>query len=207
MSQEDVLAVGRAGHQPAAQAYCQITPPDEMVTGDKCESNYRSLPTGGTNASEAVSAVSNQGLQSERFETVLSKAGLAEIPKIRVPSRDEMWVSWESQESPGGRVAFRAGALLAVLGIGFLGGSTFYGLLEHVGREREQSGKHAIATVVERIIEAESNGCPNLKNKRSTATGAGQFLNETWIRLIRTHRPDIARRSEERCWNCAEIPN
>jgi len=81
-----------------------------------------------------------------------------------------------------------------VLGLGLLGGS-IYGVLDYVGREL--SGDDAVATVVARIIEAESGGCPNLKNKRSSALGAGQFLDETWVRLIRTHRPDIARRSEK----------
>jgi len=81
-----------------------------------------------------------------------------------------------------------------VLGLGLLGGS-IYGVLDYVGREL--SGDDAVATVVARIIEAESGGCPNLKNKRSSALGTGQFLDETWVRLIRTHRPDIARRSEK----------
>lgn len=81
-----------------------------------------------------------------------------------------------------------------MLGLGLLGGS-IYGVLDYVGREL--SGDDAVATVVARIIEAESGGCPNLKNKRSSALGTGQFLDETWVRLIRTHRPDIARRSEK----------
>ena len=48
-----------------------------------------------------------------------------------------------------------------------------------------------IASVVERIIKVESDGDPNAKNKRSSATGLGQFLDETWLRLIRTYRPDV----------------
>lgn len=32
-----------------------------------------------------------------------------------------------------------------------------------------------------------------MKNKRSSATGLGQFLDETWLDLIRVHRPDLAR--------------
>src|SRR5215475_1353959 len=39
----------------------------------------------------------------------------------------------------------------------------------------------AIDTVVERIIGVETNGDPNAKNKRSSATGLGQFLDETWL--------------------------
>jgi hypothetical protein len=51
----------------------------------------------------------------------------------------------------------------------------------------------AIDTVVERIIGVESDGDPNAKNKRSSATGLGQFLDETWLDMIRAHRPDLAK--------------
>jgi hypothetical protein len=54
-------------------------------------------------------------------------------------------------------------------------------------------GEAGIAAVVEQIIRIESNGDPNVKNKRSSATGLGQFLNETWLDLIRAHRPDLAK--------------
>jgi hypothetical protein len=50
-----------------------------------------------------------------------------------------------------------------------------------------------IDTVVERIIGVESDGDPNAKNKRSSATGLGQFLDETWLDMIRAHRRDLAK--------------
>jgi hypothetical protein len=80
---------------------------------------------------------------------------------------------------------------MATLGISFVGGWS-YGLLDYPGRE---PSTHSIPLVVERSIQAESNGCPNAKNKRSTATGAAQFLDETWLLLIRAHRPELAQRS------------
>ena len=49
----------------------------------------------------------------------------------------------------------------------------------------------AVKTVVERIIAIESNGDSNAKNKRSSATGVGQFLEETWLEMIGTYRPDL----------------
>ena len=45
----------------------------------------------------------------------------------------------------------------------------------------------------EQIIRVESNGDPNAKNSRSTAIGLGQFFEETWLDMIRTHRPDLAK--------------
>src|SRR3954470_24490430 len=55
-----------------------------------------------------------------------------------------------------------------------------------------------IDTVVDQIIKVESNGDPDAKNKRSSATGLGQFVKETWLILIRAHRPDLVKgRSED----------
>jgi hypothetical protein len=54
-----------------------------------------------------------------------------------------------------------------------------------------------IEAVVEQIIKAESSGDPNAKNKRSSAMGLGQFLDETWLVLIRAHRPDLVRGRSE----------
>ena len=35
------------------------------------------------------------------------------------------------------------------------------------------------------------NGDPNAKNKRSSATGAGQFIDDTWLEAVRKHRRDL----------------
>jgi hypothetical protein len=51
----------------------------------------------------------------------------------------------------------------------------------------------AIDAVVNRIIGVESDGDPNAKNRRSSATGLGQFLDETWLDMIRAYRPDLAK--------------
>jgi hypothetical protein len=99
------------------------------------------------------------------------------------------------------RVATQAGAhlevsrpivvamLFAGLGLGWCGGFCSHWLIDF---NRGLTKEPTIATVVEQIIKVESNGDVNAKNKRSSALGLGQFLNETWLRLIRTHRPDLA---------------
>ncbi len=48
------------------------------------------------------------------------------------------------------------------------------------------------ASLVDRVIGRESGGDPNAKNKRSSATGAGQFIETTWLEEIRGQRPDLA---------------
>jgi hypothetical protein len=58
--------------------------------------------------------------------------------------------------------------------------------------------KTAVKTLVERIIAVESNGDPNAKNKRSSATGAGQFLDDTWLDAVRRHRRDLIQGRSEK---------
>src|SRR5438270_1185220 len=77
------------------------------------------------------------------------------------------------------------GMLLAAFALGWYGGNAIWPL--GLGRD-DPIGGVAVDAVVERIISIESNGDPNKKNKRSSATGLGQFLDETWLELIRTHR-------------------
>jgi hypothetical protein len=87
----------------------------------------------------------------------------------------------------------RAGLLTTVLalalGVGWDAGSSLYTLL--APKTISLSDSFAVRDVVERIIRAESNGDPNAKNPRSTAAGAAQFLDGTWLELVRAHRPDL----------------
>lgn len=87
------------------------------------------------------------------------------------------------------------GHALIAFGLGWYGGNSIW--LRDV-RPAPPTREITIETVVERIIDIESDGDPNKKSKRSSATGPGQFLDQTWLELIRIHRPDLARgRSED----------
>jgi hypothetical protein len=46
--------------------------------------------------------------------------------------------------------------------------------------------------LVDQIIGVESGGNPNATNPNSSASGAGQFINSTWVSMLRQHRPDLA---------------
>lgn len=52
-------------------------------------------------------------------------------------------------------------------------------------------------SLVDRIISVESDGNANAKNERSTATGAGQFIEATWLDMLAKHRPDITGSRDE----------
>ena len=121
------------------------------------------------------------------------------------PNRDEAIVPIVPHDGGGHRAWVLSGALLAALGFGWIGGSSSY-LFFDLSRP-EMDGKVALNAVVERIIHAESDGDSNVKKKRSSATGAGQFLDGTWLEMIRTHRPDLVEgRSEKDILNLRRDP-
>jgi hypothetical protein len=79
--------------------------------------------------------------------------------------------------------------LLTGFGMGWLGGfvsDPFFDMSRHsINKEAWRQ------TVVGRIITVESNGDQKAKNNRSSAMGVGQFLDQTWLELIRAYRPDL----------------
>lgn len=46
--------------------------------------------------------------------------------------------------------------------------------------------------IEDQIVGVESGGDPNARNPRSTATGAGQFIDATWMDVLGRNRPDLA---------------
>jgi hypothetical protein len=84
-----------------------------------------------------------------------------------------------------------AAVSLTAVGLGCLVTTPSYWQL-HSQHEAWTSAK-AIHAVVEQIIGVESDGDPNARSKRSSATGLGQFLDETWLYMISAHRPDLAK--------------
>ena len=55
------------------------------------------------------------------------------------------------------------------------------------------SGDEAVERLVDKIVRVESGGNASAKNPLSSATGLGQFISSTWLRMMRTYRPDLAR--------------
>lgn len=55
----------------------------------------------------------------------------------------------------------------------------------------------AVDQLTDRIVHVESGGSATAKNPLSSATGAGQFIKSTWLRMMRTYRPDLANSMSE----------
>ncbi|KIN75131.1 M23 peptidase domain protein [Sulfitobacter noctilucae] len=55
------------------------------------------------------------------------------------------------------------------------------------------TGTQAVEALVDQIIRVESAGVATAKNPLSTATGLGQFIQSTWLRMMRDYRPDLTR--------------
>jgi murein DD-endopeptidase MepM/ murein hydrolase activator NlpD len=54
------------------------------------------------------------------------------------------------------------------------------------------SDDSAVEVLTDRIVQVESGGVATAKNPLSSAYGVGQFINATWLRMMRTYRPDLA---------------
>jgi hypothetical protein len=134
------------------------------------------------------------GAAAALIDTQTSHAAPLRVHEVVVPSENGRWVSHGPRSGRGFRLGIVTGALLMALGLGWFGGSNFY---RYFDKRDELTGRAAINAVVERIIGVESNGDPTAKNSRSSATGPGQFLNETWLDLIQAYRPDLTRGRSE----------
>ena len=55
------------------------------------------------------------------------------------------------------------------------------------------SDSAAVEKLVNRIIHVESGGSARAKNPKSSASGLGQFIKSTWLRMMKTYRPELFR--------------
>lgn len=60
-----------------------------------------------------------------------------------------------------------------------------------MGGGAEVLASDSIETLIGHIIRVESGGDAAARNPRSTATGLGQFIEGTWLRMMRSYRPDL----------------
>jgi hypothetical protein len=82
------------------------------------------------------------------------------------------------------------GVLLVSLFIGLITGSIVYRLIDST--TSELTTNEDFTALADLIISAESNGNAREKNKKSSATGPAQFLDDTWLEMISAYRPALA---------------
>ena len=74
------------------------------------------------------------------------------------------------------------------------GGYGGYDSIDSFSRANGSAGiSNSVNSTVNKIIGVESNGKSNAQNKDSSAGGQGQFINSTWLSMIKKYRPELAR--------------
>jgi hypothetical protein len=124
------------------------------------------------------------------------QAGRAD--EISPPKPDEALSALLSHDDFGISVKSWTLAIVAALALAWMGGTYLVRFVTNTRPPSETASPRPsdteIKIIVERIIAVESTGDSNAKNKRSSATGAGQFLDDTWIEMLQTYRRDLVRR-------------
>ena len=74
------------------------------------------------------------------------------------------------------------------------GGYGGYDSIDSFSRANGSAGiSNSVNSTVNKIIGVESNGKSNAQNKDSSAGGQGQFIDSTWLSMIKKYRPELAR--------------
>ncbi len=134
--------------------------------------------------------------------TALGHNRVGRADEVRPPRTDEALSANAYRDDRRISVERLTLVVIAALMLAWVGGTFF------VNDGSPLFGDGAVKAVVERIIDVESGGDPNARNKRSSATGAGQFLDETWLEMIRAHRRDlVGSRSEKEILDLRRDPD
>ena len=121
-------------------------------------------------------------------ENLLATSPSREL-NLRAPSKDEALAPIAKTAGRRRRSCISPLALLAVLIVGFGVRAQFH---EQRWPDAPPQSNASMKTLVDQIVKSESQGNPAAKNPYSSAVGLGQFVEGTWLDLVKTHRPDIA---------------
>ncbi|MGJ0396277.1 MAG: hypothetical protein ACR65U_08640 [Methylocystis sp.] len=113
----------------------------------------------------------------------------AEYISLSAPFKDEAFAAPQKRAGDDRGVRISPIALVLIFALGF-------GFKLHFRDVRlalfPDQAASSFKALVDRIIMSESQGIADARNKFSSAAGLGQFINATWMALIRKHRPDLA---------------
>lgn len=127
------------------------------------------------------------------------------IPLVRPPSLDDMPEPAPRRNSRYGVVvATIVSVMVATVGWHFATGPD---VCRVPAAGVDEAGRLAADVVARRIVTAESGGDANATNARSSATGSGQFLDGTWLDMIRAYRPDLAGGSDTQILDLRRNPD
>jgi hypothetical protein len=108
---------------------------------------------------------------------------------LRAPSKDEALAPIAKAAGRRRRSCISPLALLAALIVGF---GVRAQLHEQRWPDAPPQSNASMKTLVDQIVKSESQGNPAAKNPYSSAVGLGQFVEGTWLDLVKRHRPEIA---------------
>jgi hypothetical protein len=107
------------------------------------------------------------------------------------PKRPATEVSPPDPQQRGARSASRHWLAADTFALAVFAAMALVWVSHHLFRGEAPIDDAAVNVLVERIIAVESDGDPNARNKRSSALGAGQFIDDTWLEAVRRHRRDL----------------
>ncbi|MFO1103838.1 MAG: hypothetical protein U1E20_13135 [Methylocystis sp.] len=139
----------------------------------------------------------NLGFDEQALQDLLSslkgvprlQPQLADYISLSAPLKDEGFASPEKRAGDDRGIRISPIALVLIFAVGFGLKLHFHDI--HLSLFPDQASS-SLKSLVDRITMAESQGIADARNKFSSAVGLGQFINATWMELIRKHRPDLA---------------
>lgn len=177
----DVADAYRPFNEAVAQATDILT--TKTKTGDEAAAAMKRL---GQSVDDAGTGMDDASADAEKFRSSLQKineilpeisAGLEEM-KLKA----ELDAAFKSASNAARTMSELAGAVDAY--------NAALGRIQNKSVDSVLSGPGG--GLVDKIIGIESGGNPNAKNPDSSATGLGQFISSTWLKLFKEHFPDRA---------------
>jgi hypothetical protein len=154
-----------------------------------------SAPPAPDESGQAPADLGHANPPSEAGAGAAADAAPHDVPIVRPPSPDDAVTPVAARGTRYGLiVTATACALVAAVGWHFAENPGACWL--PVADQTDMAGRLAADVVARRIVVAESGGDPSARNPRSSATGTGQFLDGTWLDMIRAYRPDLSARAE-----------
>lgn len=114
---------------------------------------------------------------------------MADYISLSAPFADHAFASPRKATGDDRGIRISPIALVVIFALGFGLKLHFHDM--HFSLFPDQAAS-SLKALVDRIVLSESQGNPDARNKFSSAAGLGQFVNATWMELIRKHRPDLA---------------